>query len=623
MSDDIRRSRPGAIQDSGRDAIRYSRRGAIQLIGASALASLAGGIAPVARAGASPAASAAERLRALIEASEAAAQRLEPIPRNASARAPDDPAFVDPLSDAYFAALRSNVRRDWSALREIDRTALPAVDRLAYDVFRYRTVRQIERLRSGRWKVQRSVPLNASSGLHVQLADYVSGGGAPFATPADYEQGLQRLFGFSAYLGSTVSRLREGAGAGYLQPRLVVEHVLGQVDAFLGLPVERTPFYAALLRVPESIGAAERTRLEGAYREAISSSVLPAYARLRDYLRGTYLKRANEAPGRWALKDGDELYAAELQQHTTMLTTAAALHETGLAEVERYRSSMEAVRRDLAFGGDLAAFFEHVRSDPKFYFTRPEDLIARFEEIEGRIWKGIPRLFARSPRAPFEVRALPGVGGQRGTGYYRPGPPDGVAPGVLFFNMEMLGTRPIPTLETLTLHEGIPGHHFQNTLVLEDATLPSILRYGGLTAYVEGWGLYAESLGRDLGMFEDPWQWFGHLDMGMLRAVRLVVDTGLHAMQWSRQRAIDYMLANTSMAVRDVAVEIDRYISWPGQACAYKPGELKIRELRERAARRLGGRFDVREFHAQVLHTGALPLDVLEAKIDDWLAAAS
>jgi uncharacterized protein (DUF885 family) len=232
----------------------------------------------------------------------------------------------------------------------------------------------------------------------------------------------------------------------------------------------------------------------------------------------------------------------------------------------------------------------------------------------------MPKLFARRPRAPFSVRALPAIGNQRGTGYYKPGPPDGVTPGVLFFNMAMLDTRPIPTLETLTLHEGIPGHHYQITLVLEDASLPPILRFGGLTAYSEGWGLYAESLGRELGLFTDPYQWFGHLDMEMLRAVRLVVDTGLHAFDWSRQRAIDYMLANTSMAPRDVQVEIDRYISQPAQACAYKTGELKIRELRERAARAQGGRFDLKAFHGQVLDTGALPLAVLEAKVDRWLA---
>jgi uncharacterized protein (DUF885 family) len=289
--------------------------------------------------------------------------------------------------------------------------------------------------------------------------------------------------------------------------------------------------------------------------------------------------------------------------------------------VTRIRDAMERTRAQIGFSGTLREFFDHIRDDRQFYFTRPEDLLARFREIEARIWKRIPELFARRPRAPFEVRPLPVLGEQRGTGYYQTGPADGSGPGILFFNMSMLNTRPIPTLETLTLHEGIPGHHFQLSLAQEDVSLPPLLRFGASTAYHEGWGLYAESLGPELGMFEDPYQWFGHLDMEMLRAVRLVVDTGLHAQSWTRDRAIAYMLDNTSMAARDVTVEVDRYISEPGQACAYKLGELKIKELRRRAAQALGSRFDIRAFHGQVLDTGALPLDVLERKVDDWIAA--
>ncbi|MEX6725815.1 DUF885 domain-containing protein [Parapedomonas caeni] len=277
----------------------------------------------------------------------------------------------------------------------------------------------------------------------------------------------------------------------------------------------------------------------------------------------------------------------------------------------------------LKFSGDLKALFDFVRTDPQFYCKTPEELLARFTAIEARIWPGIPALFRRRPRAPFRVAPLPALGEQRGTGYYRPGPPDGQTPGTLYFNMAMLNTRPIPTLETLTLHEGIPGHHFQLTLARENAALPDLLRFGTGTAYTEGWGLYAESLGRDLGLFTDPWQWFGHLDMEMLRAVRMVVDTGIHARQWTRQQAIDYMLANTSMAPRDVAVEIDRYIACPGQACAYKVGELTFKRLRAEAKASLGSRFDIRDYHAKVLDTGILPMAVLEAKISDWIARSA
>jgi uncharacterized protein (DUF885 family) len=324
-------------------------------------------------------------------------------------------------------------------------------------------------------------------------------------------------------------------------------------------------------------------------------------------------------PGRKAMKDGLALYAADLARHTTTRLPAAEIHQLGLAEVKRIRGGMEEVKKKIGFAGTLHQFFDHVRDDPKFYDTQPQALLDRFREIEARIWPNIPKLFHDRPKAPFEVRPLPVLGDQRGTGYYRAGPPDASGPGILYFNMSMLNTRPIPTLETLTLHEGIPGHHFQISQVQENEALPPILRFGKSTAYTEGWGLYAETLGSELGLFQDPYQWFGHLDMEMLRAVRLVVDTGLHQDGWSRDKAIQYMSENTSMAPRDVAVEVDRYIAAPGQACAYKIGERKILELRTRAKKSLGARFDIRDFHRQVLNTGALPMEVLDRKIDGWL----
>ena len=603
-----------------------SRREAMKLLAGAAGASLVPGAVRAAVDAAAPAVPAAAespaaRLRALIEASDAAATRLDPTPRSAAVRAPGDPVFVDPLSDRWFDAARANAERDLAGLRTIDPAALGPVDRIAWETFEYRASREHDRFRSGYWDVRRRTPLNASFGLHVELPDYVNGAGASFGSVADYEAGLERLDGFAGWFDSAIARLKEGIASGHLQPQVIVRQVIAQCDAFLAQPVEQTPFYGAVTRLPGGFDAATRARFEREYRQSIERRVLPGYARLRTYLHDDYLPRATEAPGLWAMKDGLAVYADELQQHTTTTLPADAIHATGLAEVARIRSGMEAVRREVGYDGDLAAFFEHVRTDPKFYFTKPEDLIAKFEEIEQRIWAGMPKLFARRPRAPFTVRALPSIGGQRGTGYYRPGPPDGVTPGVLWFNMAMLNTRPIPTLETLTLHEGIPGHHFQVTLVLEDASLPAILRFGGITAYSEGWGLYAESLGPELGMFVDPYQRFGHLDMNMLRAVRLVVDTGLHAKQWTRQQAIDYMLVNTSMAPRDVAVEIDRYISYPGQACAYKTGAMKLQELRERATQTLGAKFDIKDFHSCVLDTGAVPLAVLERKVERWLAA--
>ena len=456
----------------------------------------------------------------------------------------------------------------------------------------------------------------------VMVRGRTGGGGAPFRTRDDYLGGLAQLAAFAGYLRDAVRRLEEGRTNGYLQPRVVVVNTLAEVDVMLATAPQDTPFFQPLKGRPPTVPADEFARAQTAYLQVISREVLPAYQLWKTYLSQIYLPAAREAPGLWAMKDGAKVYASALRHHTTTDLPADAIHQHGLSEVARIRAEMEAVHARIGYPGDLQAFFEHVRTDPGFYYTRPDDLLARFKAIEARIWEAMPRLFDRRPKAAWEVRPLPALGAARGTGYNQLGPADGRSPGVLYFNMSMLSTRPIPTLETLTLHEGIPGHHYQGSLAQENTALPDILRFGQdeFTAYAEGWALYAESLGPELGLFTDPYQWFGHLDFEMLRAVRMVVDTGIHAQGWSRERALTYMSANTSMASKDVAVEIDRYIAIPGQATAYKVGELKIAELRARAQRRLGDRFDIRRFHDQVLMTGALPLGVLEAKIDVWIA---
>lgn len=560
-------------------------------------------------------------LRALIRESVKADAALDPLQ---AARADSAAAgqFVNPLSDAYRSARLASKRQFMARLDEIPRDRLTAIDRLAWDVFQRQTAFELETFSSGLFEVQRLIPLDPSFGLQVTFPDAASGEGAKFETRDDYENGLARLGGFAGYLESVVDRLKEGRSKGYLQPRIVVKNILAEIALMIGTPVEETPFYKPILKAPASLTAVDREHFARAYRAVIEERIVPGFKLWRSYLEQTYLPVARETPGLCAMKDGDRLYAHLLRQHTTTDLDADHIHRLGLSEVQRIRAAMDEVREKLGFKGDLHALFAHVRQDPSFYFTRPEDLLERFKSIEDRIWAGMPRLFARKPKAAFEVRPLPAVGEARGTGYYNLGPPDGSGPGVLYFNMAMLPTRPIPTLETLTLHEGVPGHHFQGSLAQENTALPDILRFdAGFTAYVEGWGLYSESLGRELGLFTDPWQWFGHLDFEMLRAVRLVVDTGLHAKSWSREQAIAFVTDNTSMAAKDIGVEIDRYIAAPGQATAYKIGELKIRELRGKAEKALGARFDIRNFHDQVLMTGPLPLDLLESKIDGWIAA--
>ena len=563
------------------------------------------------------------RFARLVVDSQKADDALNPMRLARRAERPTGALFVDPFSDDYASQYEANKRQELTALASIDRAALPEGDQIAYDVFRYQAEKAVSEIESGVSAIRRKVPLNASFGLHVEFPDYMSST-TGFATVQDYEDRLVQLNGFIAFMNANVDRLRQGMAEGYLKPKVVIRNIIGQLDSFLALPVEQSPLYSAVTRFPDTISAADRTRLEAAYRQAVETGAYPAYALWRSFLNDEYLPRATDGSGLWAMKDGDRVYAADLVHHTTTSKSADEIHRLGLAEVASIRAEMEDARRAAGFGGDLPAFFEYVRTEPSFYYTEPKDLIDHFERIEAQIWQKMPEVFSRRPKAEFEVRPLPALGDQRGTGYYRAGPPDASEPGVLYFNMAMLNTRPIPTLETLALHEGVPGHHYQISLVQEDASLPDLLRYrlAPATAYSEGWGLYAESLGKDLGLFTDPYQFFGHLDMEMLRAVRLVVDTGLHALRWDRQQAIDFMLANTSMAPRDVAVEIDRYITNAGQACAYKIGELKFQELRQKAKDVQGDRFDIRLFHDQVLDTGALPLDVLEAKIDRWLAPA-
>lgn len=555
----------------------------------------------------------AARLRTLISANARFEQAMDPLKAE---------VFPDPLSDDYAETLARAHRESLRTLGGIDRARLGELDQLAYDVFLYKTRVAADEDTSGVARIRRLTPLDPSFGLQVEFADAASGAGGRFKTLADYEAGLVRLEGFAGYLESAVARLKQGLAESYVQPKILVRNVLAEVDEMLALRAEDTPFCKPVTAMPADISQVDRARLADAYRKAVETRVLPGYRLWKTYLTETYLPAARETPGLAAMKDGDKVYAQALRRHTTTALTAGEIHRLGLGEVARIRAEMEEVRGQVGFKGDLHGFFDFIRTDPQFYFTRPDQLLDRFKEIEARIWQGIPRLFNRRPKAPFEVRPLPTLGATRGTGYYNLGAPDGSTPGVLYFNMSMLSTRPIPTLETLTLHEGIPGHHFQGSLAQENTALPDILRFGGgFTAYVEGWGLYSESLGRRLGMFTDPYQWFGHLDFEMLRAVRLVVDTGLHAKGWSRDQAIQFMTDNTSMAAKDIRVEIDRYIADPGQATAYKVGELKLHALAGKARAGLGARYDIRAFHDQVLMTGSMPLAILEAKVDRWIAA--
>lgn len=525
----------------------------------------------------------------------------------------------NPADPAFSRALEDLNRRYLERARRVDPTVLDGGARISYDIF----VRERELALEGLRFPARLLAIDQMDSLATTFAVFGSGAGAqPFRTARDYDAFLARSLDFERWVDSAIDALREGLARDVTQPRVVVTKVVPQLRDVARTDPEQTIFWQAVRAMPESIPAAERAALEARWRRAIAERIVPAYRRLADFLENEYLPRARTSVGWGALPQGAEWYRHQIRVHTTTSLGAEEIHAIGLAEVARIRAEMDAVRRRVGFEGDLAAFFRYLRDDPKFYFTTAEQLVSGYTELKRRIDALLPRLFADFPKADYEVRLVEPFRAASAPGaFYQPPSADGRRPGIFYVNAHNLKAQPIFGMETLSLHEAAPGHHFQVAIQQELTGLPRFRRFNNYVAYAEGWALYAESIGPELGLFTDPYQWYGRLSDEMLRAMRLVVDTGLHAKGWSREQAIEYMRDNSSMAPSDIEAEVERYIVWPGQALGYKVGQLRISALRERAERALGARFDVREFHSQVLRDGAVPLDVLEAKIGRWITA--
>jgi uncharacterized protein (DUF885 family) len=564
---------------------------------------------------------AARDLHRLFADSDEASLKLDPV--GALFRGDQRYAgeFGDYITDDYLGQRQRNAESDLQRLTGIDRASLSPQDQVAYDVFAYQTRQSLRSLAPDLASVSIVRPLNHFDGLHIQYPDMNSGKSvARFQTVADYENGLQRIEGFVVYLDRAIARMRQGIKSGVVESRLTMEIVLTQLDDLIAQGVDKSPFWQPIADMPQSIGEAERTRLAAGYRTALKDKLIPAYERLRAFIKAEYRPAARAGVGLVAMRGGPKLYAFLVEQQTTTKLTADEIHAIGLKEVARIKSEMDAVRRAVGFKGSLPAFFAHLRTAKQFEPKSAEDLQARYADIARRIDAEVPRAFSLTPKTKLELRRVPDYLEQsQAGGYYNQGTPDGTRPGVFYFNTYDLPSRKVWGMETLYLHEATPGHHFQVSLAQENEALPKFMRFGGNTAYVEGWALYAEWLGRELAMFKDPYQMFGHLNDEQLRALRLVVDTGIHAKGWGRERAIKFMLDNSALSVTETTQEVDRYIAIPGQALGYKIGQLTIRRLREEAERALGSRFDLRAFHAQVLDTGALPLEVLEAKIKRWI----
>ena len=529
----------------------------------------------------------------------------------------------DYYSDAYFDAERKAAESQLQRLRAIDRAELSPTDRIAYDVFEYDQQSGLKDLAPDMLALTAVRPINHFYGLHNSYPVFASGNGAaPFETLEDYENNLKRHAQFVTLIDRAITRFREGLDTGVYATRLTTENVIKQLDGQLATPVQESPYFAPITRMPDSIAAADRVRLAQDYERVVSDDIYPALRRLRDFLANDYLPQARTEVGLSSMKGGRALYARMIEDSTTLPLSADELHQLGLREVARIKGEMNAIRQQVGFDGTLSEFFTFLRTDPRFAPKSEEEIAEGYREIEARVDARIDEQFSLTPKTPLEIRPVEAFrAATEAAGSYNSGTPDGSRPGVFYYNTYDLPTRYTWGMETLFLHEGEPGHHFQLSLAQENTDLPNFMRFGGNTAYVEGWALYAETLGPALGMYTDPYQKFGNLNDEQLRAMRLVVDTGIHAKGWTRQQAIDFMTENSSLGPTDIIAEVERYIAIPGQALAYKVGALKIQELKAKAMTALGDRFDPREFHAQVLDTGALPLPILEKKIDDWIAS--
>ncbi len=532
--------------------------------------------------------------------------------------------FGEYLTDARTAQDKRNVEQDLAAIAAIDRSKLTRVDQIAYDVFRNGREVALRGFAPNLVAIDRLLPLSHFGGFQTFYPDFASGkGGAPFKTVADYENNLRRNAGYAAVYDRAIARFREGMAKGVTQPKLVVRNMIGQFDNLIAEGVEKSTIYAPVTMFPASIPTADRTRLTAAYAKQVREVINPAHVWMRDFLANEYLAKARDTVGLSALPGGAALYAQRIEDSTTLPLEPEAVHQLGLSEVARITQAMEAQKAAVGFKGTLAAFFDHLRTDPRFQPKSAAAVREGYEEIGKRVNARIATQFSLVPKSPLEIRAVPDFRAKTdAAGSYQQGTPDGTRPGIFYYNTYDLPTRYLWGMETLYLHEAVPGHHYQISLAQENVALPAFIRFGGNTAYVEGWALYAETLWKELGVESDPYQRMGGLNDEMLRAMRLVVDTGIHAKGWSRDQAIAYMLANSPMGRTDATAEVERYISIPGQALAYKIGQLTILRMKAKAQAAQGAAFDPRAFHAQVLDTGALPMPVLEKKIDDWLGGA-
>src|SRR5215470_8307952 len=527
-----------------------------------------------------------------------------------------DRRWNDRWSDRTLAAIAQRNQHYQDVLvrlSKIDRSKHSAADQLNYDLFQKRYQGRVEGYKF-RWFL---MEFNQREG--IQTLDELAAA-LRFQTLKDYEDWLTRLRSFPTLMDQTIELQREGIRQRMVHPKVIMQRLPGQIEKQIVSDPTKSGFYRPFLNFPREISAADQQRLQAAGKQAVVEQIVPAYKKYKAFFVSEYLPACYDQVGAWQLPRGDELYAHLIRHYTTLNLSAEEIHQIGLREVARIRGEMDQVMASTGFKGSREDFFKFLRSDPQFYYKTPDDLFEAYKALAKTVDPNLVKVFRTLPREPYGVEAIPDLSAPDTTAaYYRPGAGDGSRAGTYFVNLYKPDTRPKWEMTVLTLHESVPGHHLQIARAHELGQQPMFRRFGEYTAFVEGWGLYAESLGEDMGLYGDPYSKFGQLTYQMWRAVRLVVDTGMHTKHWTRDQAIKYFMDNAPKTELDVVNEIDRYIAWPGQALAYKMGELKIHELRARAQRELGGKFDLKEFHDVVLGSGPLPLDILERNVSQWI----
>ena len=521
------------------------------------------------------------------------------------------------FTDSYREKQIEFYTRYLTLLSKFDRDKLNDEDRISYDIFKHDNELAVEGLSFH----DNYIPFQQFYGLTLTMGQLGSGDGAqPFKTVKDYDDWLKRAGAFGAWADSAIIYFRKGIAANYVLPKALVIKMIPQMQAMVVDSAQKSLFYGPVTKIPSSFSDADKKRFADAFGQLITKQIVPVYKKLGDFLQTEYLPKARTTSGISDVPDGKKYYEFLVRQQTTTSKTPDEIYNTGLSEVKRILGVMDSLKNAVGFTGDLRAFFEYMRTDKKFMpYKTPEDVLNAFRAIHARIEPHLKEMFGHVPKTKFEIRQTEAFRAASASAEYNQGTPDGSRPGI--FYVPILDATKFNTtsgMESLFLHEAIPGHHYQISLQQEDTTLPKFRRFGGHNAYVEGWALYCESLGKELGLYTDPYQYMGALGDEMHRAIRLVVDVAIHTKGMTREEAIKYMMDNEAISEQGATAEIERYMAIPGQALGYKIGALKIRELRNKYQNELGTKFKLSDFHDEFLKDGSMPLDLVEKKMDEW-----